>query len=206
MNKQLSALAACLLLVGTQSAFAASSVDLIVKGLITPSACTPVLSGGGTVDHGKISAKDLQPTNPTLIGTHTLTMSVSCDAPITFGLNAIDNRAGSAMQSSDFGLGFINGTQKIGSYNLMLQNPVADSVAVQPITSGDNGTTWSAERSWERGYYMSVGAMDDDTQPLAVKDLTMAVQIQTVIARADSLDLSNEVTIDGSATLEVKYL
>jgi len=206
VNKQLSALTACLLLAGTQSAFAASSVDLIVKGLITPSACTPSLSGSGMIDHGKISAKDLVQNNPTVIGNHTLTMTVNCDAPITFGLHAIDNRLGSALNGSNYGLGLINGTQKIGSYSLILQNPVADSVAVQPITSGDYGTTWSAERMWERGYYMSVGAMDDDTQPLAVKDLTMAVQVQTIIARADSLDLSNEVTIDGSATLEVKYL
>lgn len=34
----------------------------------------------------------------------------------------------------------------------------------------------------------------------------MDMQVETVIARTDSLDLSNEVPIDGSATLEVKYL
>jgi hypothetical protein len=30
--------------------------------------------------------------------------------------------------------------------------------------------------------------------------------VETSIARTDGLDLSNEVTLDGSATLEVKYL
>lgn len=43
--------------------------------------------------------------------------------------------------------------------------------------------------------------MDDDSQPLAVKDLTVD-QVQTFIMGTAGLDLSNEVT-DGSATLEV---
>ena len=54
--------------------------------------------------------------------------------------------------------------------------------------------------------YMSVAAMDDDTQPVPVQDLSVDLEVQTIINRADGLDLSNEVNIDGSATLEVKYL
>lgn len=57
MNKSLTLACTALLLASTAPAFAASSVDLTVKGLITPSACTPNLPG--TVDFGKISAKDL---------------------------------------------------------------------------------------------------------------------------------------------------
>ena len=48
--------------------------------------------------------------------------------------------------------------------------------------------------------------MDDDSQPLAVKDLLVDLQVQTFIMGTAGMDLSNEVTIDGSATLEVKYL
>ena len=48
------------LLLGTSSlTLAASSLDLTVKGIITPSACAPVVSGGGNVDFGKVSVKDL---------------------------------------------------------------------------------------------------------------------------------------------------
>lgn len=77
---------------------------------------------------------------------------------------------------------------------------------VQPIASGDQGNTWYREKFWDPGLYMSVASMDDDTQPLPVKDLRVDLDVQTFIFRADGLDLSNEVTIDGSATLEVKYL
>ena len=59
MKLTLKALATALLISASAAAMAASSVDLSVKGVITPNACTPSLSGGGVVDYGKISAKDL---------------------------------------------------------------------------------------------------------------------------------------------------
>ncbi|MCP2054889.1 UNVERIFIED_ORG: type 1 fimbria pilin [Pseudomonas fluorescens] len=36
------------------TAFAASNTELLVQGIITPSACAPVVSGGGNVDFGKV--------------------------------------------------------------------------------------------------------------------------------------------------------
>lgn len=205
MKTRLTTLAASALLLSSATAFAASSVDLTVKGLIVPSACTPSLSGGGVIDHGKISAKDLLPTSEKKIGTHTLAMVVNCDAAIQFALNSIDNRAASGY--ADFGLGFINDTQKLGRYMLTLNNPVAEgSVVVQAIASYDQGQTWTKTNAWDPSVYMSVASMEDDTMPLAVKDLNVDLLVETFINRTDGLDLSNEVTIDGSATLEVKYL
>ncbi|RFD27928.1 hypothetical protein CER19_16765 [Pseudomonas sp. GL93] len=207
MNIRLTTLAASALLLGSAPTFAASSVDLTVKGLIVPSACTPSLSGGGVIDHGKVSAKDLKPDQATTLGPHTLSIAVNCDAPIQFALNAIDNRAGSSNVSSYFGLGFINDTQQLGSFRLRLRNPVADgSTAVQTIVSTNQGDTWYEDYIWEPSMYMSVASLDDASQPIPVKDLSVDMEVNTFINRADSLDLSNEVTIDGSATLEVKYL
>ncbi|NCE90212.1 DUF1120 domain-containing protein [Pseudomonas sp. L13] len=208
MKTRLTTLAASVLLLNSATTFAASSVDLAVKGLIVPSACTPSLSAGGVIDHGKISAKDLKPDNPTSIGNHTLVLDVNCDAPIQFALHSIDNRASSSVStSSSYGLGFINDTQKLGGYQIGFANPLAeDGVVVQPIASLDQGNTWYKENSWDPNLYMAVAAMDDDSQPLAVKDLRVDLQVNTFIMGTAGLDLSNEVTIDGSATLEVKYL
>lgn len=206
MNTRLTTLAASVLLLHSATTFAASTVDLTVKGLIVPSACTPSLSAGGVIDHGKISAKDLNPDTPTVIGNHTLVLAVNCDAAIQFALHSIDNRASSSV-SSTYGLGFVNETQKLGGYNLTLANPLAeDGVVVQPIASSDQGNTWFKEKFWDPGLYMSVAATDDDSQPLAVKDLVVDLQVQTFIMGTAGMDLSNEVTLDGSATLEVKYL
>ena len=40
------------LLASAGHAVAGSSVDMAVKGIVTPSACTPELSNGGVVDLG----------------------------------------------------------------------------------------------------------------------------------------------------------
>ncbi|WP_256671205.1 DUF1120 domain-containing protein [Pseudomonas gelidaquae] len=50
-------ISAALLLAGVSNVMAASSVDLGVVGVITPSACTPILSNNGVVDYGKISCE-----------------------------------------------------------------------------------------------------------------------------------------------------
>lgn len=206
MKPLFTAIAASLMLLSYTGAHAASTVDLTVKGLITPSACTPSLSSGGVIDHGKISAKDLRPDNPTRIGTHVMTMAVVCDSAIRFALHSVDNRAGSSISTFDYGLGLINGTQKLGWFQLRLLNPIADGVAVQPIASFNGQDNWYSEQFWDSGLYMSVATMDDATQPVAMKELMVDLEMTTSIARTDGLDLSNEVTLDGSATLEVKYL
>ena len=88
----------------------------------------------------------------------------------------------------------------------MLRNAVADGAQMQPIASSDGGNTWYSEDLWDAGLYMALATLDDATQPAAIKELVTELVVDTSIARTDGLDLSNEVTLDGSATLEVKYL
>ncbi len=210
MNKHLIAVASALLITGTAPVFAASTVDLTVKGIITPNACTPVLSGGGVIDHGKISAKDLNTDKMTLLPKASLQMTVTCDAAALFALKATDNRAGSAAAGGYFGLGLINGTQKLGTYNLNMGSstnpPVADGEVVQSIASWDNGTTWEKYSSFEPGALLSVATLADVSTPRPTQVLVTDINYAGYISRTDGLDLSNEVTIDGSATIEVMYL
>ena len=58
MKHMLSLMTMAIALAGGGQAMAASSVDLSIKGSITPAACTPTLSNGGVVMHGKISYSD----------------------------------------------------------------------------------------------------------------------------------------------------
>jgi len=203
MNKHLTLLTAALLLTSASSAFAASSTDLTVTGTITPAACTPTLSSNA-IDLGKISSKDLKQNNPTLIDQRTLTMSVNCDAPTTFALIGIDGRPNTTAFSFRYGLGLINTDQKLGGFVLYTRNAVADGIQVQTIGSYD-GNTWQHEKAMEPGMFFAAASLADDSQPITVKDLTFDVQVDTHIARADALDLTNEVPIDGQVTIEVRY-
>lgn len=206
MKNYLAAISATALISLAPHALAASTTNLTVKGTILPRACTPSLTGNGMVDYGKILAKDLNQDAPTPLKDRTLNLSVTCDAATRFALQGIDNRADSSTLNSMFGLGKINGTQNIGRYLLVMMSAVADGVDVLPIKSKDGETGWHGHLFWMPGDFASVADRTDTSQPISVQDLTLELLVDTSIARADRLDLTNEVTIDGSATLEMKYL
>lgn len=205
IKKYFAALSATALIGVAPYALAASSTDLTVTGLITPNACTPTLSGGGIVDHGKLSAKDLFLDKPTALPFETLQLAVNCDAATAFRLLPSDNRSGTGDGHNQFGLGYINGDQKLGSFDVRLMAPMADGVAVRPIHSVTNGNTWFAYADLQNKHLTAFGAIGGPITPIAVKDLQTDLRVSTAIARADSLDLTNEVALDGSVTITMAY-
>lgn len=207
MNTAFKTLSATLLLLGSANVLAASSVDLTVKGLITPSACTPTLSGGGTVDYGKISAKDLNVDKPTDLPPQTLQFNVTCDAATLIAMEAKDNREGSDSNNDEmeFGLGLINGTEKLGNMTLRLLSTVADGTPVNTVGSYDGGVTWGSNRNLERTNILAP-ATSGVNAPIPVELWTADLYIAPQIAKTSGLTLTNEVKIDGSVTLTVRYL
>ena len=207
MNTVFKSVTTAMLLLGSANVLAASSVDLTVKGLITPSACTPALSNGGAVDYGKISAKDLKVDQQTFLTPQTLQFTVTCDAATLMAMEAKDNREGSDPNNDfmEFGLGLINGTEKLGGMELRLLNPVADSVSVATVGSYDGGVTWSSERNLMRNNLIAPAVAGVDT-PIPVQLWTADLNVMPFIAKTSGLTLTNEVAIDGSVTLTVRYL
>lgn len=207
MSKSLNTLIGTLMLTAAANTFAASSVDLTVRGLITPSACEPTLSEGGQYDIGKISAKDLNVDQPTNLGEHLMQIVVTCDAATLMAIEPQDNRAGSSSDNdpSRFGLGLVNGTEKLGFVEMWLSSLLADGVVGRPIGSTDGGLTWTQQPLLTRDSITSV-ADSTTLAPLPVQVLTSDLTLSASIAPASSLTLNNEVAIDGSVTLTVKYL
>lgn len=208
MKDSLTALAGALLIAHCATALAASSVDLSVTGIITPSACTPSLSNGGQVDFGKIAAKDLLVDTSTQLPPVTLTLSVNCEADTLFALNGKDNRRGTTPAfTADhyYGLGLINGDQKLGSYEIGVFNPVADTL-VYPLFSFDQGKTWIMNSSGSYMGHDDWNAFGDTLTPKALRNVAVDLRISTRIAPAKNLTLTEEVPLDGNATLDVIYL
>lgn len=212
MNISLAVLSGALLLAMTSSVFAASSVDLTVKGLITPSACTPILAQGGVADYGKIAARDLQENQATPLPATTLPFNLNCEAATLFALNGVDNRAGSASSPGDYsyGLGLINETERVGDFVMIITSYLADNLPVSKLASRDNGATWSENSEdaiWMRGRLAAFGNNASGTwAPIAIRTLTSNLVVHPTIAASSSLTLTQEQPIDGSATLEVLYL
>lgn len=207
MNTSLKTLITALLLTGAGNALAASSVDLTVRGLITPSACEPALSSGGVHDLGKISAKDLNADSVTILADHTLQLTVTCDAATLMAIEPKDNREGSDYMNEPayFGLGLINGTEKLGSLSMLLGAVTADGVASRPIDSLDDGVNW--ERHFAVGPDRITSVANTGTLvPIPVQLLSADLTLTPLIAPTNTLTLTNEAPIDGSVTLTVKYL
>lgn len=207
MNKPLIVLSATPLLITALATFAGSAVDLSVKGAITPNACESVLSGGGVIDFGKMSAKELDPDKFTELPQQALHLSVRCEGATLFILSTIDNRAGtSALRPTWHGLGMTPNDEKLGSARFGLYNAVADTRAVRTITSLDGGITWAP--SSYLGHYMltAIAAADGVDLPIAVKEFDAELRLATHIVPSGDLTLIDEIPIDGSATLQLKYL
>ena len=209
MNKQLTILGMALSLGTVNSAFAASSTDLTVTGTITPAACTPTLANGGVVDYGNISAKDLKVTASTPLEPKTLQLAVNCDAPTQFAIHPIDNRRDSGGPFPTlYGLGMINGSEKLGYFELRLSNLNAD-VASRFVQSSDDGSTWTNvidNSPISSNRLFALGSLTAPFSPNQITSATMDITVTPSINRADGLTLTDEVKLDGSATLQIKYL
>ncbi len=204
MKKYFAALTTTALISAAPFALAASFTDLTVTGLITPVACTPTFSDGGVIDLGKISSSDLKQTSNTQVGSHPIQLVVNCDAATKFALNPIDNQDGTSI-GDWFGLGLTPANEQLGFFFPKVVQVKDGATALDAIKSNDGGATWVKATDAEAGYLLSVAAAGG-TAPIDAKDVTFDFEVDTYIARADSLTLDNEVTIDGSATFEVKYL
>ncbi len=197
---------AALLLLFTPAVFAASNTDLTVKGSITPSACAPLISGGGVVDFGKMSAKSLNAEQHTVLPNQNMQLSVRCEGPTFFTLNTIDNRAGSSANHDHWhGLGMTPNDEKIGGSTFHLYTPVADGAAARIITSSDGGVTWAPTNQLNHIWLTAV-ASSNGLVPIAVRDFDAQIRLYTHVAPADRLTLLDEVPIDGHATVQLKYL
>jgi hypothetical protein len=204
MNKPLLTLGGALVLAASPLVFAAGSTELTMAGLITPKACTPSLSNGGIADHGTIPAKDVPPGEIAELDPQTLTLTVACDRAITMAIKAIDNRP-SGVPGGGFGLSRINGTQYLGAYLLMGHSALADGQPARSIISYDLGR-WQTHSYWPADGYLSVASMEGPLQPAPVRELKTELTVMTYLTPSADMDMSKEIPIDGSATLEMKYL
>ena len=216
MKKSLIFLVACTGLVNLLPAHAASTVDLNVNGVITPASCTPSLSANGRVDLGKIAQQDLNLTTGTRLPLKSLGLTVICNGPVRYALRMRDNRDGSAHVNSEiyYGLGFDNSANKIGVYSLAFDPKQTAMDAVAEVYGTESTTGGLAWRTANRNP-IDVGAKSllgfTDTAgstagPSAIQNLSSTLTLETVINAKQNLDLSTDIVMDGSATLEVVYL
>ncbi|MEB7587824.1 DUF1120 domain-containing protein [Serratia rubidaea] len=236
MMKQMqqSVCALAVLAATTLPAMAASTVDVRVIGTITPTACTPTLSGGGTIDYGAINPNTLSATDYTVLEERQIDFSITCDAPAKVAIKSTNGRpntvagstetaAGSAFPPAGvsifgqtnlgvLGLG-LDGTAKIGGYAVRLEQGtivVDGSINANNLASTDNGTTWLGTASGAfnvpNAERLITWGNGTNTIPIAFTTLTGKLGAQAYLNKSSELDLTKPVALDGLTTIELVYL
>ncbi|MHA6163960.1 DUF1120 domain-containing protein [Pseudomonas sichuanensis] len=197
--------------------FASSASEVNVTGTITPSACVPSLSGEGSFHYGKIGSIELHPVHRTQFVSTRQLLSITCSAPTRFALRGIDGRSGSAewpVQDRHFGLG-MNGAQKVGTYFVLVKAEglaLDGNTQVVRLRSADNGVSWQRVPTSDSPLPNDGGAgligfaLAGGVEPSATRLLKAVIEVDMHLAPGESLTLTDEVLIDGAATLEVSYL
>lgn len=211
MNKR--ALLPSVMIFAAGTAIAANSVDLRVTGTIEPAACDITLAGGD-FDFGSINSGNLNSTSETILPSPgQKSINVICSAPTLVGIRAVDNRAGTATNSAEdaYGIGQDAQGGKIGFYRIDISaDPVVDGSTAFKSWSNDAGLNWGAtSRSvlpHTPGVVISWNVTGQNADPDNVTLVAQPISVQLHVAPTETLDTSADITIDGSATIELVYL
>lgn len=202
----LMALLACPL-TGISLAQPAPTSSLNVKGTIGVPGCTVSAPDDGIYDFGRIAASLVKPGNATTALTPiTRTWTVTCDAQTYLSFSVVDNRAATASTAAatNFGLGNVNGTGKIGFYTVALQKPTVDGVA--SFTYASIGTSISGAATTLLGSNTRHGWATSNQQKEG-KTFTADLAVTPTLAGSSAMGgaITDSVPLDGSLTLNFAF-
>ncbi|MCS3419267.1 DUF1120 domain-containing protein [Pseudomonas yamanorum] len=191
--------------------------ELTLQAGFAPAACTANLSNGGIVDFGRMWAKSLNADKENALASRSLMLGIGCDGPTRFTLRMQDNRNGTATGGTDetaYGLGVDNSRNNIGRYYLYFDpfDLQADTLPqVYRTDSTTNGVAWSSSSAYPIpiGSNSLLGFTDtpgSHAGPTAIQNLNGQISVRAILAPMNTLDLSTEVLLDGSGTIEILYL
>lgn len=190
----------------------AQSTDVSITGRIFPGSCDIQLGNGGVADLGTIKTTQFSPDAPTDLDPVSLTLAVACESPVRFALEGIDNRHESSAYTKMYGLGVTPESEPIGGAALSLAEVSADAAPAYGTASSDSGASWDVssaapasemEPNQLRGFAKEQGVA---TGPAPTALLQGTLRVAARIRPTSVLNLSAEVPVSGSITLNVIYL
>ncbi|UXD24530.1 Beta-fimbriae probable major subunit [Yersinia enterocolitica] len=189
------------------------SAELKVKGKLGVPSCTVIAPDGGIYDLGKISATNVKPgTVVTTLAPITKNWSIVCDAQTYLSFGSVDNRNASVSDTSstsNHGLGFINGTGKIGYYTLIMSNPVVDGVQASVFSVSTSGGVSAGSQSFAlatTGPLRAWSIAGTNTQ-IAGKVFSADFKVTPTLAGTTAMNgpITEDATIDGSVTMNFSF-
>lgn len=210
MNKHVitvTALSSLLLAMANVQA-AAPTAELKVTGELTVPTCTVAGADGGIYDLGKMSSTMIKPAATTALTAVTKTWTVTCDAETYLNFSPVDNRAASAsaVLATNFGLGMVNGTGKIGYYTAQMKNATVDGVSSSLFTANSGTFTPATTANITTGSRSGWATSANNTQKSG-KVFVADITVSPVLASTTTMNgpITDNVSIDGSMTLNFAY-
>lgn len=214
------------------AAHADSTALLKLKGVLTNDACTPTLSGGGTVDFGTKYTYALSPTATNQLGNKDLTLTIACPSPTKVGWTMTDEKVDSLVtlnienarfdgaairyEPVEFGVGKTAGGIKIGAYSVAIDadNTLADGTKSDVyIADRASGTyEWRTKVTNDQNWSLVYGDSDQtytvgsDMQPAAFTNAVFPLRVALAVQDTTTLAITDDTPIDGQATVTLYYL
>ncbi|AZF07995.1 DUF1120 domain-containing protein [Pseudomonas sp. R5-89-07] len=199
-------------------AYAATSAELIVRGVIKPAACNLSMTAGGIIDYGDIPSGQLSQTAFNALTEKTTPISIRCgNTSAKFGLKFFDLQADSTVpnilnalgsgytDAHNYGLGTV-GTRKTGGFAIALKDLRSSTTALSPIMRISNGAWQNSDGKVAKSPNQYSWRSGASVTPVSITQLTGTIAVRAVINKGLDLDLSRDIILDGRATLELSYI
>ncbi|AKG68633.1 Protein of uncharacterised function (DUF1120) [Serratia fonticola] len=211
MKKNLLQLTALSSLLLSAAALASESAEVKVIGEISAVNCEVSVSNNGVFDFEKIKQSSVTDVITPIGRVDGGVVRVKCSAPTPLTFTATDNRAESAYGSSglgsNFGLGLVNKTGKLGYYQLRFTQPTVDGVET-PMFATDDGDINNVTGLLMAQQGRRMGWAESKTAGVSIgKDFKFGMNATAYMAPKSAMNgaLTEDVTLDGSATLEFGF-
>jgi len=225
MKKRMAALLWALApVVSLNSVWAAESMDLVVQVTAVTGSCTPTLDTP-VVNLGNIRYTTLNELTPTALPQKNVRLTITCSSPMAVGWTISDNRGDSVARipvsllgkvydgASLAGLGKTSAGMALGNWTIStgLNGSVQhDGTNGTAIASTDR-TTWNCADNVPLALDFGGGVVTSISEtnsivPIPFSTGTFSLGVGAVIAPRDSLNLTDDTPLDGSATISLVYL
>ncbi|WDU61344.1 hypothetical protein LRS56_21255 [Pseudomonas poae] len=137
-----------------------------------------------------------------------LEVEVICSGPMLFALIGVDSREdSSAAPDTTYGLGKNPNapTEYLGYVGLAFEATQGDGQTMQSLASKTQGGFWSPQPAIHPRTLMGF-ARPGRPLPEPIVTLTTRIRAQTIINPANRLTLKQDVPLDGSLVLDLRYL
>ena len=188
------------------------TAELKVVGALDVPTCTVTSADNGIYFVGKQAVQLIKPKASTQLASMNKTWTVTCSAATYLSFTPIDNRikSKSDMHVDSFGLGFVNGTGKIGYFKALMLNASVDGAPAYTWSKTTNpsspavGLWHNTEYSW-----VTTTILPGQAQRTKILGRVFSADITVTPFLASAADMNGAITdatpIDGSVTLAFQY-